>query len=88
MDQAENITFFMRFTTIVGNTSVESDPYDVTGYKSIDVEAFLQSLTGTAAAMTATLETSSDMVVWTPVDGPDPMTAGQVTPLTKTSPSR
>jgi hypothetical protein len=91
MDQADNINFFGRFTTIVGNTAVVSDPYDVTGYKSIDIEALLHSVvppvTG-VPTVDVSLEMSADMNVWSTVDGPDTLAAGTPAQLTRTSPSR
>jgi hypothetical protein len=75
MSMSDAVVFFARFTTIVGNETVVSDPYDVTSYDSVQVQVFLLSVIG-GPTVQASLEMSSDMITWTAVVAPATVTAG------------
>lgn len=81
------LSFFGKYSSLVGAASYYSDPFDVTGQKTVDVETLLVAATGTPT-VTATLEQSSDLLTWTVADGPGTLTAGTVDTRTKSSPAR
>jgi len=87
----ETIVFFPKYTSLVGIASpgqiYYSDPYDVTGYKTVDVESLLAA-TSASGTVAARLEQSSDMVTWSEVGGSGTLTAGTIDVISKSSPAR
>jgi len=87
----ETIVFFPKYTSLVGVASAGqiyySDPYEVTGYKSVEVETLLSAVTA-SATVAARLEQSSDLLTWTEVGGSSTLTAGTIDVISKSSPAR
>ena len=69
---AETIGFFTKWTTLLGGSGAAityySDPFDVTPYKTLDIEVMVKGLTG--GVPTAQLEESSDIETWTSTPRP------------------
>jgi hypothetical protein len=85
----ETIVFFPKYTTLCGTATFTSDPYEVTGYKTLTVETLLVAVVGGGVpVVNASLEGSSDMITWTPIDGPDALSAGTINNFSVTSPPR
>lgn len=82
------LSFYGKFTTLVGAGNYYSDPFDVTGQKNVDVETLLVASIGSPTTVNAYLEGSSDLQTWTTLTGPNALTAGTVDTLSKSSPPR
>jgi hypothetical protein len=82
----ENINFYARYTTLVEGTYY-SDPYEVTGYKSVAVEVFLAALINSGTA-TGRVQGSSDMETWTDLGSNITPSAGASDTETITDPPR
>ena len=72
----ENVVFFPKYTTLVTGTYY-SDPFEVTGYKSIAAQV------GNAAVINSStvngqLQESSDLLTWTDIGAGVTPTAGNV----------
>jgi len=81
------LSFFGKFTSLVGTGAYYSDPFDVTGRKNVDVETLLVAANG-APTVSAYLEQSSDLQTWTTANGPNTLSAGTIDTLSKSSPAR
>lgn len=85
----ETIVFFPKYTTLCGTATYYSDPYEVTGYKTLTADTLLVAMVGgSVPAASATLEGSSDMISWATLDGPDTLSAGVINVFSVTSPPR
>lgn len=69
----ETIVFFPKYTTLAGaaapGTSYPSDAFDVTGYKTLVVETYFAGQAG-GAAISAQIQGSSDLNIWTNLGAP------------------
>ena len=61
----ETIVFFPKYTTLVTGTYA-SDPYDVTAYKSVDVQTMNHAIIN-SATVSVQMQQSSDLIQWDPV---------------------
>jgi hypothetical protein len=77
-----------RYTTLVGNGSFVSRAFDVTGYKSVDIEVMLVSSIGSPSSVDASLEMSPDMITWSAADSETGLAAGTPVTLSKSAPAR
>jgi hypothetical protein len=85
----ENIVFFPKFTTLCGTATYNSDPFEVTGYKTLTVETLLvAAIGGGGPVVSAGIEGSSDMITWSTLVVAAALTAGVVLPQSYTSPPR
>jgi hypothetical protein len=85
----ETIVFIPKYTTLCGTTDYYSDPYEVTGYKTVSIETLLLAIIGTASpAASATLQGSSDLITWATLDGPNSLSAGTIDNLSASAPPR
>jgi hypothetical protein len=64
----ETIVFFPKYSTLVGAASpgidYYSDPFEVTGYKTVTAETGFGGAVG-SAAISARMQQSSDLITWT-----------------------
>jgi hypothetical protein len=86
----ETIVFYPKYTTLcgkgAGGATYYSDPYDVTGYKTIDVETYAPAFNG-SPTVTVKLEQSSDLITWSDADS-DTLAEATLLTQSKTSPAR
>jgi hypothetical protein len=64
----ETIVFFAKYTTLVDTRTYYSDPYEVTGYRTINVETFMAGVNGAPTTVVVTLQQSSDLITWSDLD--------------------
>ena len=67
----ENIVFFPKWTSLAGTGGGQiyySDPYEVTPYKTLEVETLLAVVTA-SGTVAARLEQSSDLQTWSEAGG-------------------
>ena len=86
----DNIVFFPKWTSLAGTGGGQvyySDPYEVTPYKTLDVET-LRAVVTAGGTVAARLEHSSDLQTWTEAGGSGNLTAGAVDAISKSSPAR
>lgn len=83
---AENIVFFPKYTTLVEGVYY-SDPYDVTMYKSINVET-AHTASIASATTSAQIQGSSDLITWTNIGTAMAPLAGNVDDETVTDAPR
>ena len=86
----DNIVFFPKWTSLAGTGGGQiyySDPYEVTPYKTLEVETLLAVVTA-GGSVAARLEQSSDLQTWTEAGGSSTLTAGVVDAISKSSPAR
>jgi hypothetical protein len=87
----QTIVFYPKYTSLVGAASTGqiyySDPYDVTRFKTLEVETLLEVVSG-AGTVAARLEQSSDLLSWSEVAGSGNLTAGTVDVMSKSDPAR
>jgi hypothetical protein len=87
----ETIVFFPKYTSLCGatapGTSYPSDPYDVTGYKTLVVETFLAGNAG-GGAISAQIQGSSDLITWTNLGSAMAPAAGALDSETLSDPPR
>ena len=72
----ETIVFFPKYTALVVGTYY-SDPYDVTGYKTVDVQTMHVTSIGTAPTASVQMQQSSDLITWDAVGSAMAPVAGQ-----------
>jgi hypothetical protein len=72
----ETIVFFPKYTTLVEGTYY-SDPYELTSYKTAQVEIVNVAVIN-SATVTLQMEQSSDLTTWTNLGGTSVPTAGNV----------
>ena len=68
----ETVMLFPKYTSLCsksGGVSYVSDPFDVTGYKSLVAELDYVAAVGGATTVAGALEQSSDLKVWSAVSG-------------------
>ena len=73
----ENIVFFPKYTTLVTGTYY-SDPYEVTGYKTVSAEVNNTAIIN-SATVTARVQASSDLITWTDIGSDMTPSAGAST---------
>ena len=78
---ADTIVFFGKYSTLVGKASpgqdYPSDPYDVTSFKTVVVEALLLQVAASATA-SVQMQQSSDLQDWANVGSAMSLTAGTI----------
>ena len=88
---ADTIVFFPKYTTLVGKASpgqdYPSDPYEVTSFKTVVVEALLSQVAA-SATVSVQMQQSSDLQDWADVGSPISLAAGTISTVTVTDPAR
>jgi len=64
----ETIVFFAKYSPLVTGTYY-SDPYDVTGYKSVDCQTMNVAVIN-SATVSVQMQQSSDLITWADVGSP------------------
>ena len=72
----ENIVFFPKYSTLVTGTYY-SDPYEVTGYKTVSMQVGNAAVIN-SATVNGQLQESSDLLSWTDIGSGVTPTAGNV----------
>lgn len=87
----ETIVFFPKYTCLVGVASpgedYYSDPYDVTSYKTVSIEALAKAVAA-SATVAVQMEESSDMITWSDMGSSMALTPGTPSLADNTSPAR
>jgi hypothetical protein len=87
----ETIVFFGKYTSLCGSgsggTAYPSDPYDVTSYKTVNVETYFAD--GTAgSAVSAQAQGSSDLITWTDLGSAMAPSVGALASVSLSNPPR
>jgi hypothetical protein len=61
--------FFPKWTTILPGVPMQSDPFEVTSYKTVAVRGYLQGLIA-AGPLALQIEGSEDLGPWDPIGAP------------------
>ena len=85
----ETIVFFPKYTALTGAPSAGavyySDPYDVTGYKTLTTEVFFAAGTPTISGQ---VQQSSDLITWSSLGSPLAPASGALASATESNPAR
>jgi len=75
----ESIVFFPKYTTLCGfsggGLTYYSDPFEMTGYKTVTAETGFGGAIG-SGAISAQMQQSSDLITWTSFGSPMAPTSG------------
>lgn len=85
----ETIVFFPKYTALTGSaspgTTYYSDPYEVTGYKTITTEVYYAAGT---PSISGQLQQSSDLITWSTLGSALSPAAGALASATDSNPAR